>query len=75
MRATLPVPCACTGATLHLVEPMGFRYTQRNLARAGLDYWDKVTIVRHSCVDQFLEEHKGKAHAVLYGKHQPILLP
>ena len=33
--------CACTGATLHLVEPMGFRYTQRNLARAGLDYWDK----------------------------------
>ena len=52
--------CACTGATLHLVEPMGFRYTQRNLARAGLDYWDKVTIVRHSCVDQFLEEHKGK---------------
>ena len=52
--------CACTGATLHLVEPMGFRYTQRNLARAGLDYWDKVTIVRHSCVDQFFEEHKGK---------------
>lgn len=60
MRATLPVPVPWHGATLHLVEPMGFRYTQRNLARAGLDYWDKVTIVRHSCVDQFLEEHKGK---------------
>ena len=28
--------CACTGATLHLVEPMGFRATQRNMKRAGL---------------------------------------
>lgn len=52
--------CACTGATLHLVEPMGFRYTQRNLARAGLDYWDKVRTERHACVSDFLEEHKGK---------------
>lgn len=52
--------CACTGATLHLVEPMGFRYTQRNLARAGLDYWDKVRIERYACVSDFLEEHKGK---------------
>ena len=60
MPGNIARTCACTGATLHLVEPMGFRYTQRNLARAGLDYWDKVTIVRHSCVDQFLEEHKGK---------------
>ena len=30
--------CACTGATLHLVEPMGFRATQRNMKRAGLDF-------------------------------------
>ena len=52
--------CACIGATLHLVEPMGFRYTQRNLARAGLDYWDKVDIVRHASVGQFLEQHGGK---------------
>ena len=32
--------CACTGSVLHLVEPMGFRLTQRNLQRAGCDYWD-----------------------------------
>ncbi len=49
--------CACTGATLHLVEPMGFRLTQRNLARAGCDYWDEVDIVRWSCADAFLEAH------------------
>lgn len=49
--------CACCGATLHLVEPMGFRLTQKNLTRAGLDYWDKVDIVRHSCASAFLEEY------------------
>ena len=49
--------CACTGARLHLVEPMGFRLTQRNLARAGCDYWDEVEIVRWSCADEFLEAH------------------
>ena len=51
--------CACTGARLHLVEPMGFRLTQRNLARAGCDYWDEVDIVRWPCAEAFLEEHGG----------------
>ena len=49
--------CACVGAVLHLIEPMGFRLTERNLARAGCDYWDEVEIVRWSCVDEFLEAH------------------
>ncbi len=49
--------CACTGAVLHLVEPMGFRLTEKHLGRAGLDYWDEVDIVRHSCTAAFLEEH------------------
>ncbi len=53
--------CACTGATLHLVEPMGFRFTQRNLARSGLDYWDKVAIERCASTGQFLEAHADDA--------------
>ena len=52
--------CACTGATLHLVEPMGFRLTQKNLTRAGLDYWDKVPIIKHSCAEAFLEKYREK---------------
>ncbi|MEN9797665.1 MAG: hypothetical protein RL653_1361 [Pseudomonadota bacterium] len=36
--------CACTGARLILVEPLGFRITDRELRRAGLDYWDKVFV-------------------------------
>ena len=49
--------CACTGARLHLVEPMGLRLTQRNLARAGCDYWDEVEIVRWPCAEAFFEAH------------------
>lgn len=49
--------CACVGARLHLVEPIGFRLTERNLGRAGLDYWDEVEIVRHACTAAFLEKH------------------
>ena len=49
--------CACTGARLHLVEPMGFRPTSRNLARAGCDYWDQVEIVRWSCAREFFQAH------------------
>ena len=30
--------CAATGASLHLVEPLGFRVDDRKLKRAGLDY-------------------------------------
>jgi len=34
--------CACTGARLHLVCPLGFSLTDKDLRRAGLDYWDRV---------------------------------
>lgn len=60
--------CACTGAVLHLVEPMGFRLTEKHLGRAGLDYWDEVEIVRHSCTAAFLEEHAGRELHFFTGK-------
>ncbi len=36
--------CAVTGSALHLVAPLGFRVTDKDLRRAGLDYWDKVHV-------------------------------
>ncbi|MDO4182955.1 MAG: tRNA (cytidine(34)-2'-O)-methyltransferase [Coriobacteriia bacterium] len=47
--------CACIGARLHLVEPLGFRPTERNLARSGCDYWDKVDITKWPCAAAFFE--------------------
>ena len=49
--------CACVGARLHLVWPLGFQPTERNLRRAGCDYWDEVDIVRWACTEAFLEAH------------------
>ncbi len=39
--------CAATETILHLVEPLGFRLTDAAVRRAGLDYWDRVPLVRH----------------------------
>ena len=34
--------CCATGTKLHLIEPMGFRINEKNLKRAGMDYWDDL---------------------------------
>ena len=36
--------CLATRSTLHLVKPLGFSLDDRQLRRAGLDYWDEVTM-------------------------------
>lgn len=40
--------CANTGAELHLVEPLGFRWEDRSLKRAGLDYHEFASVFRHA---------------------------
>ncbi|MCW3489852.1 tRNA (uridine(34)/cytosine(34)/5-carboxymethylaminomethyluridine(34)-2'-O)-methyltransferase TrmL [Dethiobacter alkaliphilus] len=47
--------CAVTGTTLHLVEPMGFSIEERQLKRAGLDYWQHLNLQVHESLEQFLE--------------------
>ena len=37
--------CLATGATLHLVKPLGFSLDDKTLKRAGLDYWREVNVV------------------------------
>ena len=56
--------CACIGATLHLVEPMGFRLTDKNLSRSGCDYWDKLEIKRWSCADAFFEAYEANENDI-----------
>lgn len=36
--------CLAAGATLHLIEPLGFSLRERELKRAGLDYWEHVDL-------------------------------
>ncbi|MCF2706188.1 tRNA (cytidine(34)-2'-O)-methyltransferase [Arcanobacterium haemolyticum] len=46
---------ACTGATLHLIEPLGFNFSDAHLKRAGLDYHDLAELRIHKNFDAFLE--------------------
>ncbi|MBQ7821112.1 MAG: tRNA (uridine(34)/cytosine(34)/5-carboxymethylaminomethyluridine(34)-2'-O)-methyltransferase TrmL [Clostridia bacterium] len=46
--------CAATGASLHLVKPMGFTVDDRKLKRAGLDYWHELDITYYESLDDFL---------------------
>jgi tRNA (cytidine/uridine-2'-O-)-methyltransferase len=40
--------CACVGLEAHIIEPAGFPVTDRAFRRAGMDYLDRVRIVRHT---------------------------
>lgn len=51
--------CAATGARLHLVRPMGFEITDKQVRRAGLDYWDKLDITYYDDINDFFEKNKG----------------
>jgi len=46
--------CAAVYASLHLVEPLGFRLSDRYLKRAGLDYWPYVHLTVHRSLPHFL---------------------
>ena len=52
--------CDCTGATLHLVGPMGFTIDDKKLKRAGLDYWWDLDIRYYDSLDEFLTKHADK---------------
>ena len=51
--------CACTGARLHLVGPMGFTVDDKKLKRAGLDYWPLLDITYYQSLDEFLQKNDG----------------
>jgi tRNA (cytidine/uridine-2'-O-)-methyltransferase len=45
--------CACLDVVAHIIEPAGFPVSDRHFRRAGMDYLDQVTIVRHDSWTQF----------------------
>lgn len=45
--------CACLNVEAHIIEPAGFPVSDRHFRRAGMDYLDQVTIVRHTAWTTF----------------------
>ena len=58
--------CAAIGAKLHLVHPLGFSISEKEVKRAGLDYWDKVEIEEHESFEAFLEKYKPEENNMYF---------
>ena len=52
--------CAGVNATLHLVKPLGFEISDREVRRAGLDYWDKLKLIVWENLEDFLTKNQDK---------------
>lgn len=65
--------CAAIGAKLHLVHPLGFSISEKQVKRAGLDYWDKLEIEEHDSFKEFLDKYKPEENNMFFvttkGKH------
>ena len=64
--------CAAVGATLHLVEPLGFEISDRQLKRAGVDYWHLVQVEVHAAWDALPEDIRDPRRMHLFTARRGI---
>lgn len=64
--------CAAVGAALHLVHPLGFLVDDASVRRAGLDYWNLLTLHEHTSLAAFLRECTSSSLYV-YSAHARIV--
>lgn len=55
--------CVATGSALHLIYPIGFQLTRKNIHHAGLDYWDRLKLFKHDNYEDFLKSVGAKDNA------------
>ena len=61
--------CVTTGSALHLIYPIGFQLTRRNIHHAGLDYWERLKLFKHDNYDKFLEYYSWARKARPYDEN------
>jgi tRNA (cytidine/uridine-2'-O-)-methyltransferase len=57
--------CACCGIAAHIIEPAGFPTSDRAFRRAGMDYLDAVSIVRHGSWREFETWRRAASHRLV----------
>jgi tRNA (cytidine/uridine-2'-O-)-methyltransferase len=60
--------CLATGSTLHLVKPLGFSIDDRELKRAGLDYWKEVDLRLWDSFEQLRRDNSNSRFFLLTTK-------
>ncbi|MDT0171351.1 tRNA (uridine(34)/cytosine(34)/5-carboxymethylaminomethyluridine(34)-2'-O)-methyltransferase TrmL [Exiguobacterium sp. BRG2] len=65
--------CAATHSVLHLIRPLGFSTDDKQLKRAGLDYWEFVDVRYHDSLEELWEKHpEGVFYYITkYGEQYP----
>lgn len=58
--------CVATGSVLHLIEPFGFRLDEKEIRRAGMDYWEKLDVRRYINFEDFLEQNPASLRQGIY---------
>ena len=51
--------CVATGTSLHLIEPLGFRLDEKQIKRAGMDYWNRLDLHTYINYEDFKKQHPG----------------
>ncbi|PXA84166.1 rRNA methyltransferase [Nostoc sp. 3335mG] len=64
---------ACLGLPVDVIEPCGFAFSDRSMARAGMDYAERHAAVRHADWDAFLGARRGRL--LLFTTKSAIRLP
>lgn len=49
--------CVATDTKLHLIEPLGFRLNEKEIKRAGMDYWEHLDVTRYVNFEEFIEKN------------------
>lgn len=64
--------CVATGATLHLIEPLGFKLDDKHMKRSGVNYIDKLNYKVYKNYEEFLEQNKdGEFYFLTRYGHKP----
>ncbi len=61
--------CAFTGCRLHLIHPLGFEISDKNLRRAGMDYWRMLEVYEYDNWEDFLKSEKSPINIYLFTTH------
>ena len=61
--------CAALGATLHIIRPIPFSLNEKAARRAGLDYWEHLTLEIHDSLADFMEKY-GQEHLFFIETHE-----
>ena len=65
--------CANTGAKLHLIHPLGFVMSKKNLERAALDYGESVEIIHHMNFESYLDNTQFSSYYAVSTKGKSLM--